>query len=207
MIFVLDCEVEDLAAARRAQIEGLFSRLIGADRFGRHFFVSTRKLCDWALTHLQLAGSDRAHLRTIREEFAIRYGLVDASSAHVCVRLGCDDVSFDGGSVFTIGHKVLLEGQYLERSSSFVTEDRESDAKLYAHVLNEVKKLCRAPSFSFDPVHGGGGRIDRIFDREVESERIVVCVVDQDKHAPMDRMSGTARNVLTNYPKSGSWGC
>ena len=199
MIFFLDCRVDDLVGTCRGELEDLFSRLVEADRFGRHFFVARRELCEWAAENLELAGRDRAHLGTIREEFAERYGLVDGSSVHVSVRLGYGDVSFDGQSTFLIGHRVLLEGEYLGRSVAFVTEDTETDAELYEHVLGEVRKLCRGPSFSFDAVHGGGARIERVFDREVECRRVVVCVVDQDKLAPMDRSAGAAREVLANY--------
>ena len=201
MIFHLECSIQNLADVDRVELEDLFSRLVEADRFGRHFFVARRELCEWAVQQLELSGSVRAHLTSIREEYTERYALIGNSRAHTNVTLSLEDVSFDGRSTFCVGHRALLDGEYLWRSTSFVVEDGRTDAQLYEHLLGEVRLLCGGPSFCFDPVHGGGSGIVPTFDREVRRGRVVVCVVDQDRLAPMDRMSANAKAVIANYRK------
>ena len=74
-------------------------------------------------------------------------------------------------------------------------------AKLYKHVLDEATKVSRVPSIVFDPIHGGGGTTGRVFDSEIKKSRIVVCIADHDRLAPMDKKSSTARTVLKIYSK------
>ena len=199
MIFYLECSVHDLAAADRGELEDLFSGLVDADRFGRHFFVAQREHCTWAMENLELSGQSRAHLDSIREKYPERYSLIKNEYAHVNVILGADCVSVDGAATFSVGHKKLLEGEYLQSKTSLVTEDVERDAKLYGGILREVRRFCSGPSFCFEPVHGGGARTSAVFDLEVRKNRVVVCIVDHDKSAPTDRQSSTARAVMENY--------
>ena len=199
MIFHLNCSIEDLVATDTLELEELFSRLLEADRMGRHLFISKRALCTWAVECLDLSGRDRAHLASIREQYTTRRSLLKYCFAYVDVLLGGNSVRFDGKQMFSVGHRLLLNGEYLSRSASFVVEDSDSDARLYEHIFREVEKLTRVPSYSFDPVHGGGSGIARVFDSEIERNRVVVCVVDNDKLAPTARISASARAVLSNY--------
>ena len=201
MIFQLACTVAALAAASSEEMEDLFSRLLDADRVGRHFFVAERQLCDWAYQNLDLSGRDRGHLMTVREQYASRQGLVTGALARVNVLIGNRAVSLAAKGRFEIGHRALLGGEYLLRKVSLVVEDIDSDAALYRTIFSEIASCNRMPPFGFEPVHGGGGGIGRVFDSEVGKAIIVVCLVDNDKLALMDRKSSSAREVLRNYTR------
>ena len=199
MIFRLQCTVDELARTRKDELEDVFSKLIDADRSGRHFFISPRELCDWIVENIDLSGRDCAHLVSIREQYAVRGGLVAVARPYVDVTIGDASVSFDGMNTFFVGHRSLIEGRYLSSSTGFIVEDIGADTKLYRHVLNETRKITKVPSFEFDPIHGGGSTTDRVFDHEIQRRRVVVCVVDHDKLAPGDARSSAANRVELNY--------
>ena len=199
MIFQLACTVAVLAGAAEQEIEDLFSSLLEADRVGRHFFVAKRQLCDWAYQNLDLSGRDRGHLMSVREQYAGRQGLVTRALARVNVVIGNRAVSVTGEGMFEIGHRALLGGEYLSRKVSLVLEDIDSDAALYKKIFSAIASFNRIPQFGFEPVHGGGAGIGRVFESEIRKTVIVVCLVDDDKMAPMDRKSSSARGVLRTY--------
>lgn len=196
MIFRLECTIGQLADTSDAECETIFSALVSADREGRHFFVSSRAVCDWALENLTLSSFVASHLRMIREEFAVRRNLQRIALVHVTVRLGDAPVTFDGNAAFSIGHKALLRGQYLSSQAAFVVEDLMTDARLYSHMLSEARRVSSVPSFSFETVHGGGARTREVFDAEIEKRKVVVCVVDRDSSHPMGSKSALANAVM-----------
>lgn len=196
MIFKLQCSVRDLAALREEELEEVFALLVDADRSGRHFSILRRELCAWAAENLSLAKRERTHLIAIGEQYATRGGMLEVAGGLVSVVIGDSEVAMHGENGFVIGHRALIEGEYLSRVTSLVVEDVESDGRMYSHVLTEAKTVSRVPSIAFDPIHGGGGATGRVFEREIEKNRVVVCIVDQDRGAPTDRRSDTARVVL-----------
>ena len=131
----------------------------------------------------------------------MRGGLLDNADGYVSVEIGNSGIEIHEETKFTIGHKALIDGEYLLRSTSFVIEDIDADGGMYKQILNEAKKVSQIPSFIFDPIHGGGSATSRVFDGEIEKKRIVVCIVDHDKSAPMDGVSHTAKRVLVNHVK------
>lgn len=199
MIFRLACPVDVVAAAPEEEIEHLFSMLLDADRVGRHFFVAERQLCDWAYRKLKLSGRDRGHLLSVQEQYASRQELITRSLALVNVVIGNRAISLVEEDTFEVGHIVLLNGDYLARKVAFVLEDVDSDAALYKQIFTELASLNQLPPFGFEAVHGGGAGIGRVFEAEVKKNIVVVCLVDNDKMAPMDRTSSSARAVLSNY--------
>ena len=201
MIFRLACKIQDLACASKSELEDVFSNLIDADRSGKHFFICRRELCEWATLNLALSRRDYSHLISIREEYAVRGGLVDVAHAYVDVTIGINAIAFDGDRVFSVGHQVLVDGEFLSRSASFVMEDIDTDHKLYSHIFQETRKISNVPSYNFDPIHGGGSRTDRVFDIEIQKSRVVVCVADNDRLAPMQKVSDTAKRVMEVYVK------
>lgn len=201
MIFQLECTAQELASASREELEVVFSKLIDADRSGKHFMVSRRDLCEWAAGNLEMSRRDRAHLVSVREKYAVRGNLLEEAQVYVKVTIGNDGISFDGNRIFSIGHTRLISGEYVSTKSGFVVEDVDADGELYGHVLREVRRVTKVPSFSYDPIHGGGSKTHRVFEREIGKRRVVVCVVDHDRLAPMDRMSATARKVVGIYER------
>ena len=196
MIFQLDCTREELASAKRDELEDVFSKLADADRAGRHFFIVRRDLCEWARKNLKLSGLDSARLATIREEYATRRALLEDCHAYVNVTIGNSGVRWERGVEFSIGHRRLVSGQYLLVSTGFVVEDLKSDGKVYDHILRETLKISKVPSYRAEFIHGAGSRIGEIFESEIGKGRVVVCVADHDRSAPMDRKSAGARGVL-----------
>ena len=201
MIFCLQSTVEELSDAENGELEVVFSQLIESDRSGRHFFISRRELCKWAVENLYLSQRDKTYLTSIHEKYAVRGDMLRAARVYVNVVLGDGSVSFDGKKTFIIGHKVLIKGEYLSNTTSFVVEDADADIKLYRHILGETKKLSDVPSIHFDPIHGGGSSTASAFKREIEKQRVVVCVVDHDSLAPNGKKSGTANHVISLYRK------
>ena len=199
MIFHLDCSINELETANANEMEETIARLVDADRSGKHFFVLKRELCGWAIDNLELSRLDKEHLITIREDYAGRGGLPRLAKAVIKVRIGSDAVSFDGDGIFSVGHVELIQGEYLSSSAVFVMEDVAADGRLYSHIFGEVRKISAVPSYRFDPVHGGGSVTETVLNNEIRKKRIVVCVVDHDKVAPMDRKSSTAKGILTNH--------
>lgn len=199
MIFHLQCAVGDLAASCKSELEEVFSRLIDADRAGRHFFVSRRELCLWAVENLPLAGRERTHLVSISKQYATRGGLLASARGFADVVIGDSRVVIHGENRFLIGHKALIEGEYLLRSTGLVVEDVEIDGRVYGHVLNEARGVFGGPSLSLEPIHGGGATTARVFCNEIDRNRVVVCIVDHDRMAPMDKASSTARKILRIY--------
>ena len=179
----------------------MFSALVNADRFGRHFFVSQRAICNWALENLQLSNQDSARLQAVREEFAVRSDLLRLAHSSVKINIGNAPVSLDGEHHFRIGHKKLMTGQYLSTKTSFVVEDIMTDCVLYEFILKEAQKIPNIPSYSFDPIHGGGERTCDVFISEIAKKRIVVCIVDRDSMAPMGPKSNVANNVITCHSR------
>lgn len=196
MIFQLQCGVRDLGASCKNELEEVFSRLVDADWAGRHFFVLRRELCAWAVENLALSGRNQKHLVAIGEQYATRGGLLESAGGFVSVVMGDSGVEIRGEHGFAIGHRALIEGEYLLRSTGLVVEDVEIDGRIYKYVLNEARRVSGGPSYSFDPIHGGGSATVRVFESEIEKNRIVVCIVDHDRLAPMDKASSTARKVL-----------
>ncbi len=196
MIYQLDCTREELASASRDELEDVFSRLVDADRAGRHFFIVRRDLCEWARRNLRLSRLDSARLATIKEEYAIRGALLEDSHVCVKVRIGNSGVRCDRGLGFSIGHECLVSGEYLLVSAGFVVEDLTSDGKVYDQILREALKVSKVPSYRVEFIHGGGSQVGEIFEAEIGKGRVVVCVVDHDRLAPMDSKSAGARQIL-----------
>ena len=195
MIFYLKCTVADLTATSKDELEEVVSKLIDSDRYGRHYFVLNRKLCDWIKSNLNLSEHDRAHLVSIREQYAVRGGLLDVAYTYVKVVLGDTAVSLKSTNSFVIGHKQLIEGSYLLTQGGLVVEDIDTDYELYLQIFSETTKISNIPSFSVDAVHGGGSKTHSVFNNEICKRRVVVCIVDHDKLAPADKKSPTARKV------------
>lgn len=201
MIFRLQSTVEELSDTENGELEDVFAQLIESDRSGRHFFISRRELCKWAVENLHLSQRDKTYLTSIHEKYAVRGDMLRVARVYVNVVLGDGSVSFDGKKTFVIGHRALLNGQYLSTCTSFVVEDSDSDIQLYKQILCETKKLSHVPSYEFDPIHGGGSSIASIFEQEIDKQRVVVCVVDHDSLAPNGKKSATANKVISIYRK------
>ena len=199
MIFGLQCTVDDLSGTSKAQLEAAFSALIDADRSGRHFFVVGRELGAWASSNLQLSGRDLAHLKGILEGHTTRAGLLDVARARVSVTIGHESITIRGKDSYSIGHQCLIEGQYLLSKGCLVTENSSFDGELYEHILAEARQIAKVPSISVQRVHGGGTGTDLVFDQTINEHKVVVCIVDRDSSAPMDRISPTARKVERIY--------
>ena len=199
MIFQLQCTVDELAGASPDQVEEVFSNLIDADRSGRHFFLLPRRLSNWAIAALQLSGRDFAHLNLIREQYAVRWGLLKVARAYVNVRVGGSSITFDGKGEFSIGHQRLIQGDYLLSKTCLVVEDMVSDGTLYCHIFDETKKITNVPSISVQLEHGGGTRTDLILEKLIKERKVVVCISDHDRLAPMGRKSATAIKVERIY--------
>ncbi len=197
MIFLLDCSVSQIASANPIEIEQLFTKLIDADRAGRHYFVVTRQLCNWAVSNVQLSGRDRGHLIGIQQKFAQRGGLPQASKSVVKLLIGGQGISFDGTSTFSIGHREFIAGEFSNTRTSLIVEDINDDIDLYDCIFSEVVKQTNVPNYAFHAVHGGGGSTPRVFSSEIAGKRVAVCVVDSDKLAPMDKKSDTANQILS----------
>ena len=127
MIFQLKCTIADLAATSKDELEEVVSKLIDSDRYGRHFFVLSREHCDWITSNLNLSERDHAHLVSIREQYAVRGGLLDVASTYVNVVLGNASVSLNNTNSFIIGHKQLMAGAYLLIQGGLVVEDIDTD--------------------------------------------------------------------------------
>ena len=48
-------------------------------------------------------------------------------------------------------------------------------------------------------MHGGGSKTYSVFDKEISKRRVVVCIVDQDKLAPIDKKSPTVKKIERIY--------
>ena len=129
MIFELQCSVGDLTASCEDELEEVFSKLVDADRSGRHFFILRRELCAWAVENLSLSKRDRTHLVAIGEQYATRGGLLEVADGFVSIVIGNSGVALHGDSEFLIGHRALIDGEYLSHGTSLVVEDVETDGK------------------------------------------------------------------------------
>lgn len=196
MIFSLEATIEELGALPPVESENLFSLLIDCDRRGRHFTVVNRKICDWALNEVQLSGRDRSHLVTLRQEYTQRGALPNFATFQVKIKIGNLDICRYPNGVFEIGHRKLIAGEFCQTKTAFVLEDIGDDFDLYRQILSEARRQTNVPSFTFNSIHGGGASTPRVFEHEISNDRVTVCVVDNDKLAPCDRNSGTARSVL-----------
>ncbi|HCQ58777.1 hypothetical protein [uncultured Roseovarius sp.] len=196
MIFLLDETSEQLEAQDGAQVEDLFSRLIETDRRGRHYFVLSRVLADWALENLALSARHKSHLVGIREQYAMRGALPKSSGVFLQIGFESIGVCQMNEGFFKIGVDAFLAGEYAESRAALVLEDIVNDAGLYKHVLGEARKLTNVPNFNFEPVHSGGSRIVPVFETEVNKGKVVCCIVDTDMLAPCSKKGVTARNVL-----------
>ena len=201
MIFQVKCTVEELAGTCPDELEEIFSNLIDADRSGRHFFVLKRELCGWIINNIELSRINRTHLNSIREKYSSRGGLLKVAGAYVNITIGNAPITLDERDVFSIGHKLLLKGKYLLNESYLIVENSQSDGELYNYIFDRMKKITNIPSINIDVIHGGGSTIDNIFFSNIEEGKIVVCIVDHDRRAPMDKMSVTAKNVIQIYEK------
>ncbi len=202
MIFLLDCATEVLERTNVSELEDLFSFLVQADRSGKHYFFASREICKWARQNLQLSGPVCTHLQAISEQYAHRGGLIRNALTFVELNFSEKGISFDGSRVFSVGYESLIGGEYLSSPAAFVVEDAVTDGKFYENLLNVVNSLENGPSYNFETINGGGARIDDIFRLEIQKQRVVVCVADSDKAAPMDRMSSSARKVVRTYKTS-----
>lgn len=196
MIFSLEATIDELNGLSAVEGETLFSLLVDCDRGGRHFFVASRSICDWALENVTLSGRDRSHLIALRQSYTQRGAFPELATFHVKIVIGDEGVIPYPDGVFRVGHRKLIAGEFCQTKTAFVLEDIGDDLDLYRHILVEARKQTNVPSFAFNPIHGGGASTPRVFENEVVSNRVTVCVVDNDKLAPCDSNSGTARTVL-----------
>lgn len=196
MIFFLNATEEQLEFQDRADVEELFSKLIDADRRGRHYFVLPRRIASWALENLPFTTRQKSHLTDIKQHHATRGALPRKAGAYLEICLEELEVQVQDDRAFRIGVKTFLSGEYADTKAALVIEDLVNDAGLYQHLLNETRKLTNVPSFSFEPVHSGGSRILPVFNSEIAKEKVVCCLVDTDKIAPCAAKSATARQVL-----------
>jgi len=196
MIFALEATIEELGKLGRVESETLFSLLVDCDRGGRHFFVASRSLCDWALNELELSGRDRSHLIKLRQLYTQRGAFPNIATYQVKITIGDHGITPHENGVFEIGHKRFIAGEFCQTKTAFVVEDITDDVCLYRHILSEAQKQTKIPSFDFDAVHGGGAGTPTVFEHEISKDRVTVCIVDTDKLAPCDGNSGTARKAL-----------
>ena len=198
MIFRFECTVEKLTEACQDELEDIFSNLIDADRSGRHFFVLERKLCDWVIENIELSRLNREHLKLVREEYSYRGSFFKVPCAYVNVTIGNEPVTFDGNDIFSIGHQPLIQGKFLLNESYLIVENSESDGELYKQIFREMIKVTKVP-INLDLLRGGGSTTNREFKSRIAEQKIVVCIVDHDKLAPMDKTSDTAKKVEKIY--------
>lgn len=197
MIISLPQSPEELATHDKGEIEDLFCRLIEADRRGRHFFILSRSSAKWALKELSLSSKQVSHLTSLGESYSVRGGLPEAAENRLLICLSDQAVSKDENGTFYIGVRSFLRGSYSEASTALVLEDLVSDAKLYAHIFNEARKLTNVPSYSFEPIHAGGSRILPVFEAEVAKEKVVCCIFDTDQKTPISGRGATANGVIS----------
>jgi len=195
MIFVVDTTLDELAVAHAEEVEELFTKLLSADRGGRHLAVISRAVCDWVEQHVGLSWADRGHLNSLRAEYATRGSLQNSGRPITRVVIGDDAPRWSHGEVFSIGHKKYIEGAYSLRSALVVVEDVDTDGELYQLILREVQKIAGGPCITFDVVHGGGTRMPEVFDRELKKGVVAVCIIDSDKSTPLSGISGTAKKM------------
>lgn len=199
MIFVVDATQQELGAAKRDDLESLFSMLITADRDGQHFFVANRELCKWIEEHVHGLGRQQLqHLQAIGEQYAIRGSLPNNAYRHTKVVMGDMSLSFQkAGGLYSIGHKVFIKKKYAKQQTALVVENIESDGEFYSFLFKEISKSSTLPPYDFDLIHGAGDTMGSLFRKEVEKTKVVVGIVDTDKMAPCDKQSGTANKLST----------
>ncbi|ABF62548.1 hypothetical protein TM1040_3579 (plasmid) [Ruegeria sp. TM1040] len=200
MIITLEASNDELSSLTDDEAEDLFSRLLDADRMGRHIVVMNRRICEWGKQNTKLSGRNLSHLIDIKEAFATRGNISSYATCFLKVVLGNQPISIVD-NCFMMGHKEFLQGEYASSKTMLIVENLNSDSKLYEFIFEKSITKTKVPGWAVEFILGGGNTTVTAFEGEIAKKRITVCVVDTDKISPCDKLGTTARKVLNRHSK------
>jgi hypothetical protein len=182
MLFYCDL-ADELLSIRPEALSIAVSDLVRAHRMGHHLAVINRASASWLMNNVDLSNSDGAMLTRISQEYAQTGDL--QNKAKVFVRLTVDpaaDLTVTGNAIH-VSIEGLLKYRLLD-PSILLSENRETDGKLYEFLLQNHCDLHDCSHVSFELQHGGGADLGMVF-RELATDRKIVCaIVDSDKNIP-----------------------
>lgn len=196
MIFLLS-NIYDDEVFGSPLFDSLIADLINADRLGLHYVVIDRTTCDNILKCSDLSRRDRSHLTKISQTYSTRGGIVNAERPYCRIIIGDrTSISVDQNE-FVIGHKLLINGDWLRAPSKLVVENKFFDGAFYEYLFKLTLNRSCIPQCRFELVHAGGEDLCRVFEGEVKNTYVTVSIVDHDKISPYSKSASTFNKVKT----------
>ncbi|MBB3440950.1 hypothetical protein [Rhizobium sp. BK379] len=192
MIVTIDATTGEFGAANAAEMEYLFSEVLRASILGKHFVLLDRVTCDWAMGNLTLGAQYQAHLQLLKQEFTQRGAIRAVAGQILSIKIGGNGLQPVTSQKYEIGHRTLLQGNYLDVAVLLVA-NTANDGEFLKQILNMTKRNHPIGHFAFVVRHGGGSTIVECFNEELNAQRITICIVDSDRLSPHNFSSTTVR--------------
>jgi len=183
MILHFDFSIPDLERLDRSLLRDGLVELLRVHRCGYHLLIFNRNVGGWIKGNLDLPASAVAMVDRISSNFTQTADLIRRATDYIRIALFEQSTIQKNGRAVEMSLDQVVAPHVLERSLLLI-EDIESDGKLYAFLLQNLKDKLNVPPLKWELMHGGGDRIRAVAKEKLSDRRIIAAIVDSDLRGP-----------------------
>jgi hypothetical protein len=203
MLFqIINCQPEDFSEDLQKRLA--LSNILTSHGMRKNIVISTKETMRAVISSSDFGTNENAFSQDVLDNLKQHIQLIDELDFYVQIDFengGLDCTTNNGKTVVRIGHSSFIESQNSD-ALSLITEG-SNDHIFYSHVAkyysNHISPLKLNLKFNERP--GSGSRSKSEFDRLSRDNKLLLCIVDNDKKHP-NKGEGSTSGIFTESDRS-----